>query len=148
MILRSLKPQRTEALHKICALAPQRRIVQSEDRTAVWCYIVKTHANEHRLSSFRVGELFLQRVPSSPNIFMLRHFTSLARARLLATNICAIKFVSYTLYVLEYPFSLFFGVNRVFAKVRFKKFTSSKIVPKVRFAVNFRKKGKNVLYRR
>ena len=34
--------------------------------------------------------------------------------------------------------------NRVFAKVRFKKITSSKIVPKAIFAVHFLKKGKNL----
>ena len=38
--------------------------------------------------------------------------------------------------------------NRVFAKVRFSKCTSLKIVPKAVFAVHFLKKGKNVLYRR
>ena len=36
---------------------------------------------------------------------------------------------------------------RVFAKVRFKKTTYSKIVPKAIFAVHFFKTGKNVLYR-
>ena len=39
-------------------------------------------------------------------------------------------------------------INRVFAKVRFSKCTSQKIVPKAVFAVHFLKKGKNVLYRR
>ena len=39
-------------------------------------------------------------------------------------------------------------VSRVFAKVRFSKYTSLKIVPKAAFAVHFFKKGKNVLYRR
>ena len=52
---------------------------------------------------------FLER--SSPNIFILLHLTSLARARLMATNICAVNFVSYTPYVLEYPFSLLLDVN-------------------------------------
>ena len=37
---------------------------------------------------------------------------------------------------------------RMFAKVRFSKCTSLKIVPKAAFAVHFLKKGKNVLYRR
>ena len=38
--------------------------------------------------------------------------------------------------------------SRVFAKVRFSKCSSLKIVPKAAFAVHFKKKGKNVLYRR
>lgn len=119
MILPSIKSHRTQNMRT----APQRRILQSENRTAVWCYIVKTHANENRLSSsltrltfqlwlssFRVGELFFESVPSSPSI-MLMDLTGLARARLLVQNFRAVKFVSYTLYVLPYPFSLFFGVN-------------------------------------
>ena len=44
---------------------------------------------------------------------------------------------------------LFIFLLAVFAKVRFWKFTSLKIVPKVRFAVKIsKKKGKNVLHRR
>ena len=39
-------------------------------------------------------------------------------------------------------------ISIVFAKVRFSKCTSLKIVPKAAFAVHFLKKGKNVLYRR
>ena len=52
--------------------APQRRIRQPENRTAVWCYIVATRANKHRLSSSRVSELVF-------SAFMLsQHFAAAA----------------------------------------------------------------------
>ena len=44
--------------------------------------------------------------------------------------------------------NVFFQHIRVFAKVGFSKCTSLKIVPKAALAVHFKKKGKNVLYRR
>jgi len=49
--------------------APQRRIMRSENRTVFWCYMVRKHSNKHRLSSFRVGELFFQRVQALPAFF-------------------------------------------------------------------------------
>ena len=58
MILPSIKPQRTEALHKICSLHRSVGCCSQKTRTALWRYIVKTHANKPRLSSFRVSKLF------------------------------------------------------------------------------------------
>ena len=83
--------------------APQRRILQSENRTALWRYIVKTRANKPRLSSFRVSELYFQRVQALPTFrccctLLVQHVSACWR-RIVA------PFVWYTLYVLQYAFS-------------------------------------------
>ena len=44
--------------------------------------------------------------------------------------------------ILDLTADVFILYNRVFAKVRFQKFTSSKIVPKAIFAVVFEKMAK------
>ena len=68
---------------------------------------------------------------STPGLALMKHFA------ILSSN----KY--------EYSRGVFFHLGiRVFAKVRFSKCTSLKIVPKAAFAVHFLKKGKNVLYRR
>ena len=63
------KTSRHRGIAQNMRTALQRGILQSEDRTVVWYYIVRKHANMRRLSSFRVGELIFKRVQALPTFF-------------------------------------------------------------------------------
>ena len=71
-----------------------------------------------------------------------------AEDRVAAISACLRKYVFRNLLLQKLSRRQYLRYIRVFAKVRFSKCTSLKIVPKAAFAVHFLKKGKNVLYRR